>query len=94
MAGKFELPLGYSKDLECQVLEMPFSQKRISMFLLLPDDPVNGLNRLEGNISTENIKHLLSIKTLKVCIIKKNMSISNGLTHFLKRLYINFRMKS
>ena len=82
MAGKFELPLGYSKDLECQVLEMPFSQKRISMFLLLPDDPVNGLNRLEGNISTENIKHLLSIKTLKVCIIKKNMSISNGLTHF------------
>ena len=70
MAGKFELPLGYSKDLECQVLEMPFSQKRISMFLLLPDDPVNGLNRLEGNISTENIKHLLSIKTLKVCTIK------------------------
>ena len=64
MAGKFELPVGYSADLECRVLEIPFSQKRISMFVLLPDDPVDGLNQLEANISTINIKTLFS--TLKV----------------------------
>ena len=66
MAGKFKLPLGYSQELECRVLEMPFSHHkdgRISMFLLLPDDPVMGLSRLEANISTENIQQLLS--TLK-----------------------------
>ena len=64
MAGKFELPIGYSQELECRVLELPFSKKRISMFLLLPDDAIDGLNRLEANISTENIQHLLG--TLKV----------------------------
>ena len=67
MAGKFELPIGYSQDLECRVLELPFSKKRISMFLLLPDDAINGLTRLEANISTENIQHLLG--TLKVRMI-------------------------
>ena len=64
MSGKFQLPLGYSAEMECRVLELPFSQKRISMFLLLPDDPVDGLANLESNISTENIKTLFS--TLKV----------------------------
>ena len=63
MAGKFKLPLGYSQELESRVLEMPFAHHkdgRISMFLLLPDDPVMGLSRLEVNISTENIQQLLS----------------------------------
>ena len=64
MSGKFQLPLGYSAEMECRVLDLPFSQKRISMFLLLPDDPVDGLANLESNISTENIKTLFS--TLKV----------------------------
>ena len=67
MSGKFQLPLGYSAEMECRVLELPFSQKRISMFLLLPDDPVDGLANLESNISTENIKTLFS--TLKVRLI-------------------------
>ena len=64
MYGKFKLPLGYSQDMECRVLELPFEQKRISMFILLPDDPINGLNRLEANMTSENIKSLFS--TLKV----------------------------
>jgi serine protease inhibitor len=68
MAGRFKLPLGYSKELECRVLELPFSQRRISMFLLLPDESVDGLSRLEANISTENIKLLFS--TLQVSILK------------------------
>ena len=45
MSGRFELPLGYSRDMECSILEMPFIQKRMSMFLLLPDDPVEGINQ-------------------------------------------------
>lgn len=67
MEGQFELPLGYSNELECQVLEMPFAQKRVSMFLLMPDDPVEGLSRLEANISTENIKMLFSTLKVRSC---------------------------
>ena len=65
MSGRFELPHGYSTELECQVLEIPFSQRRVSMFLLLPDIPsVEGILKLEANMTSDNVKLLLS--TLKV----------------------------
>ena len=64
MSGKFKLPIGYSQDMECRVLELPFSQRRISMFILLPDDPNKGLETFENNLSTKNIQNLFS--TLKV----------------------------
>ena len=65
MSGKFELPHGYSTELECQVLEIPFSQNRISMFVLLPDIPTaEGISQLEANMTSNNVKLLLS--TLKV----------------------------
>ena len=93
MAGKFELPIGYSQDLECRVLELPFSKKRISMFLLLPDDSIEGLTRLEANISTENIQHLLG--TLKVRLVVSAMKKDSKLTLPVKILvyfcnYCNF----
>ena len=73
MSGRFELPHGYSTELECQVLEIPFSQRRVSMFLLLPDIPsVEGVLQLEANMTSDNVKLLLS--TLKVflnCLIVK-----------------------
>ena len=64
MSGKFKLPIGYSQEMECRVLELPFSQRRISMFILLPDDPNKGLQDIEKNMSTKNITKLFS--TLKV----------------------------
>lgn len=67
MSGKFNLPLGYSQDLECRVLEMRFSLQRISMFVLLPDDPKGGLTNLEANLTTYNIKNLFS--TLRVIML-------------------------
>ena len=65
MSGRFQLPHGYSTDLECQVLEIPFSQRRVSMFILLPDDPnTEGILKLETNLTSDNVKLLFS--TLKV----------------------------
>ena len=64
MSGRFQLPLGYSREMESSILEMPFIQKRISLFLLLPDDPVDGINQLEKNLTSNNLKSLFS--TLKV----------------------------
>ena len=64
MSGRFQLPLGYSREMESSILEMPFIQKRISLFLLLPDDPVDGINQLEKNLTSNSLKSLFS--TLKV----------------------------
>ena len=64
MSGKFKLPIGYSQEMECRVLELPFSQRRMSMFILLPDDSNKGLQDIEKNMSTKNITKLFS--TLKV----------------------------
>jgi len=64
MSGRFELPLGYSPTLECSVLEMPFIQNRLSLFILLPDDPQDGLVELERNLTSKNLKAVFS--TLKV----------------------------
>jgi serine protease inhibitor len=66
MIGKFKLPLGYSQDLECRVLEIPFKERRISLFILLPDDLDRGLARLEEHMSSDTIKALFS--TLKASV--------------------------
>jgi serine protease inhibitor len=64
MFGRHTLPLGYSPELECRILELPFTQRRISLFLLLPDDPEQGLQQLESNMKPDTIKMLFS--TLQV----------------------------
>lgn len=63
MSGRHTLPLGYSPEMECRILEIPFTQRRISMFVLLPDDPEGGLTRLESNLTADSLKMLFS--TLK-----------------------------
>ena len=73
MSLRQTLPFGYSPELECRVLELPFTQRRISVFFLLPDDQTNGLNHLEGNMTTENIKLLFG--TLQVMVIINQSTI-------------------
>ncbi len=65
MSGRFLLPLGHSPELEVRILEIPFTQRRISLFIFLPDEPgEDGLRRLESNMTSENVKKLFS--TLQV----------------------------
>jgi serine protease inhibitor len=64
MIGKLKVPMGSSPTLECQVLELPFKDRRISMFIFLPDDVDRGLYKLEASLTSETIKKLFS--TLKV----------------------------
>ncbi|XP_069973911.1 leukocyte elastase inhibitor [Penaeus vannamei] len=63
MVGKLELPLGYSPEMEVRILELPYASRRVSMFVLLPDDPAFGLARLEANFTSDTVKALFS--TLK-----------------------------
>ena len=93
MSGRFELPHGYSTDLECQVLEIPFSQRRVSMFILLPDNPnTDGILKLETNLTSDNVKLLFS--TLKVCIIvKAQIETNNGCSFKMNRISKNTNIK-
>ena len=98
MSGRFQLPHGYSTDLECQVLEIPFSQRRVSMFILLPDNPdTEGILKLETNLTSDNVKLLFS--TLKVCILlykktsQKNVCSIN-IDQILINTNITFRKRS
>jgi serine protease inhibitor len=70
MAGKFKVLRGGSKDLRCRLLELPFVGKRLSMFIILPDedseqpDGSSGLASLEKNLTAANLKKLFA--TLRV----------------------------
>ena len=64
MVGRFKIPVGYSSDLECRIAELPFASRRISLFIILPDEVDRGLAKLEANMTSDNVKALFS--TLKV----------------------------
>ena len=64
MIGRFKIPIGYSSELECRIAELPFSLRRISLFIILPDDVDRGLVKLETNMTSDKVKTLFS--TLKV----------------------------
>ncbi|XP_062411806.1 leukocyte elastase inhibitor isoform X2 [Sardina pilchardus] len=49
-----KLPYGWVDDLEMQVLELPYTQRELSMFILLP--PANKtLTKLENKLTIENL---------------------------------------
>ncbi|CAB4058523.1 SERPINB1 [Lepeophtheirus salmonis] len=60
MNTRGSFPHGYSVELECRVLEIPFVNKRISLFILLPDRVDLGLYQLEKNLTKENMQLILS----------------------------------
>ncbi len=64
MSGRFTLPLGYSPEMECRILELPFTQRRVSLFLLLPDEQ-DGLESLEQRMTAENVKMLFTTLQVK-----------------------------
>jgi len=86
MSGKFRLPIGYSQAMECRVLELPFSQRRISMFILLPDDPNKGLETFENNLSTKNIQNLFSTLKDEIVNVKIPKFEMSGKFDMLKSL--------
>ncbi|OXA45547.1 leukocyte elastase inhibitor [Folsomia candida] len=67
MAGKFKVLLGESDTLRCRLLELPFRGKRLSMFIMLPDEDVSSskssssrLSHLEENLTAQNLKKLFA----------------------------------
>ncbi|RXG59246.1 Leukocyte elastase inhibitor C [Armadillidium vulgare] len=67
MISRLKLPLGYSPSLEARVLEIPFKLRRASLFIVLPDHMEQPLSALEANLTSENMRTLLS--TLKTEVV-------------------------
>ncbi|XP_072547784.1 leukocyte elastase inhibitor-like isoform X1 [Salminus brasiliensis] len=57
MHQKAKFPLAYIPDMDCQILEMPYAGKDLSMLIMLPremQDDTTGLEKLEQNLTYEN----------------------------------------
>ncbi|CAL8105285.1 unnamed protein product [Orchesella dallaii] len=94
MAGKFQVSLGESNELGCRLLELPFRARRLSMFLLLPneetgDDPTQSLRRLESSLNSDTLKQLFSTltqETVHVRMPRFRVSLSTALEDTLRRM--------
>nr|XP_046226559.1 leukocyte elastase inhibitor-like isoform X1 [Scatophagus argus]XP_046226560.1 leukocyte elastase inhibitor-like isoform X1 [Scatophagus argus] len=57
MQQKTKFPLTYIPEANCQILEMPYKQKELSMLIFLPneiEDSTTGLEKLEKELTYEN----------------------------------------
>lgn len=57
MFQKAKFPLAFIPDMNCQVLEMPYAGKDLSMLIMLPnamEDDTTGLQKLESALTYEN----------------------------------------
>ncbi|XP_047424421.1 leukocyte elastase inhibitor-like isoform X2 [Mugil cephalus] len=57
MHQKAKFPLTYIADVSCQVLELPYKEKELSMLIFLPmdiEDSTTGLEKLEKALTYEN----------------------------------------
>lgn len=59
MVARLKAPHGHSEELKCSALELPYVDRRLSMFILLPD-AVDGLGTLEGALTSEALKRFLA----------------------------------
>ena len=64
MAAQLRLQTGYSEELEARTLELPLTQKRMSLFVIIPDYLDPGIQQLEANFTRDHIQALMS--TLQV----------------------------
>ncbi|XP_046899740.1 leukocyte elastase inhibitor-like [Hypomesus transpacificus] len=53
MYQKTEFPLRFIREANCQILELPYVGKDLSMLIMLPNE-ITGLTKLEKNLSYEN----------------------------------------
>lgn len=64
-AGRF--PFGFDSVLQCDVIELPYSGKEVSMVIALPRDPdmANGLSRLENQLTPETFQRWSTLTSVE-----------------------------
>ena len=54
-----DMPFGMNEELDCQIVELPYVERELSMFIILPNK-VNGLGELEKKITSDVLQKLTS----------------------------------
>ena len=54
-----DMPFGMNKEFDCKIVELPYEEKELSMFIILPNQ-VNGLGELEKKITSDVLQKLTS----------------------------------
>ena len=86
MQAQLELPMGYSEELEARTLELPLSERRMSMFVILPDYLDPGIHQLEANFTTDHVRALMStLEVLLTIYLIQNLNINNNSSIILTR---------
>ncbi|PNF36971.1 Leukocyte elastase inhibitor A [Cryptotermes secundus] len=77
-----------SQELDADILEMPYKDQKVSMFIILPHD-VDGISKLEEKLASENLtKVLLRLpkRKVRVSVPKFKLEETTDLKNILKEL--------
>nr|XP_015798088.2 leukocyte elastase inhibitor isoform X1 [Nothobranchius furzeri]XP_015798090.2 leukocyte elastase inhibitor isoform X1 [Nothobranchius furzeri] len=69
-------PLGFIPEVSCQVLELPYKGKELSMLILLPekiDDDTTGLEQLEKHLTYEKFMEWTHPEKMHTCKVDVNL---------------------
>lgn len=78
MNAIYNVKSGYNTALNCKILQLHYSGKRLSMVFLLPNN-VNGLNQLEPKLSMNTFKNILGgLRTQETVIKIPKFKIETG----------------
>ncbi|KAM6177333.1 leukocyte elastase inhibitor-like [Erethizon dorsatum] len=91
MSQKARFPYGYIEDLKCQVLELPYRDRKVSMIILLPDDikdDTTGLEEIEKQLTLEKLREWTeNLETIEVNVqlprfkVEESYNLNDSLAH-------------
>ncbi|KAM6177332.1 leukocyte elastase inhibitor-like [Erethizon dorsatum] len=91
MSQKARFPYGYIEDLKCQVLELPYQDRKVSMIILLPDDikdDTTGLEEIEKQLTLEKLREWTeNLETIEVNVqlprfkVEESYNLNDSLAH-------------
>ncbi|XP_064615337.1 leukocyte elastase inhibitor-like [Liolophura sinensis] len=90
MYQKAKFPLGRLTELDCQILELPYVEHDLSMFILLPRR-ANGLTRLEESLTPailQSVRSFVSETEVEVHLPKFKLEKGAELSNILEQLWI------
>ncbi|XP_026856932.2 leukocyte elastase inhibitor-like isoform X1 [Electrophorus electricus] len=96
MQQKVKFPLAFIPDMNCQILEMPYVGKELSMLIILPNeiaDDTTGLEKLEHELTYENFMEwtrpdMMDVVEVQVAVPRFKLSE----TYDMKNLLVSMGM--
>jgi len=82
MRAEMKLYYGWNSELHCQAIELPYSGKSLSMFILLPDQTATSLSEVEKKLTANdlvNVREKFHMRSAKVRVRLPRFSLDEKL---------------